>query len=293
MNNVVLYCKSYEGDVLRALRLAQSVEKFNCDGLRFYISVPSSDRSLFLSKLGTTNFELLNDEDIVRANPRVNPDKYTHWDGRVSQQVIKSEFWRLVQCNAYVCIDSDAVFLRDFHTSNFLHVDGTPYTVMHQHKELLQLAANVGRQCHVNIFHEESKRLKGIFNRVGPDYEFGPPPLIWSPHVWNDLDKFMLEPKGLTLWDAIQQMPIEIRWYGESLLKYKSIPLHPIEPIMRFYHYDWQWKIYSKLGETPKTLADNYLGAVFQSNWEFEFDYGVKKRPLLSRFARRIKRWLR
>ena len=40
MSNLVLYCKSYRDDVLRACQLIRSVERFNVDALPLYLSVP-------------------------------------------------------------------------------------------------------------------------------------------------------------------------------------------------------------------------------------------------------------
>lgn len=56
-----LYCKSYEGDVRRAAVLKESVDRFNRDGMKFYISVPAVDRALFVSRLGTSGVELIDD----------------------------------------------------------------------------------------------------------------------------------------------------------------------------------------------------------------------------------------
>ncbi|MGH7193286.1 MAG: DUF6492 family protein, partial [Candidatus Saccharimonadales bacterium] len=94
------------------------------------------------------------------------------------------------------------------------------------------------------------------------------------------------------LWEAFEALPSELTWYGESLLKFASIPLHPIEPLFRFYHYDWQWQAMRATGETDEKLAQNFLGVAYQSNWHFELDAGTKVRPLTSRLLRRVKRWL-
>jgi hypothetical protein len=290
--SLCLYCKSYEGDVRRVALLLESIGRFNRDGLKFYVSVPSADRAVFISHLGRDGVELIDDEDIVRANRRVDPQRYTSWDGRLSQQVIKSEFWRLIPCDAYVCIDSDSMFLSDFSRSDFLHPSGDPYTVMHQTQDFLQLAIDKGKEKIVREFYAGTRRMKDRFGRIGPDYDFGPTPVIWSPMVWKDLDDRFLAPNDLTLWEAIAQEPSELRWYGEALLKFASIPLHPIEPLFRVYHYDWQWHALKAMGETHENLARNFLGVVYQSNWYFELDAGSKTRPPLSRILRRAKRWL-
>jgi hypothetical protein len=289
---ICLYCKSYEGDVRRVVELKESIERFNRDGLKFYVSVPAADRALFASRLGHGDIELIDDEDIVRSNPRFDAKRYAIWEGRLSQQVVKSEFWRAVPCEAYLSIDSDCRFLRDFSRSDFLHADGGPYTVMHQSKEFRQLAIDRGRDKWVHAFAERSQRMKERFARTGPDYHFGPAPFVWARRVWQDLDDKLLAPAGLTIWDAIEDLPSELSWYGESLLKFASVPLRPIEPLFRCYGYEWFWQVMRAAGETDAKLAQNFLGVVYQSNWYFELDAETRTRPLHSRLLRRTKRWL-
>ena len=287
-----LYCKSYGDDIRRFVRLQESVARFNRDGLKFYVSVPARDRALFASHIDRDAVELIDDEDIVRANARADLGRYTSWHGRLSQQVVKSEFWRLVPCDSYVCLDSDCLFLKDFRRSDFLHPDGHPYTVLHEGKDFLQLAASKGMEKVLHGFSEGSRRMKERFGRTGPDYDFGPIPVVWSARVWRDLDERMLAPAGMTLWDAIEREPSEFRWYGESLLKFGSIPLHPIEPLFRCYHYDWQWHALRATGETHETLKRHFLGVVYQSNWHYELDSGAQVKSLPSRLLRRVKRRL-
>ncbi len=292
MKDIVLYCKSYNRDVLRAKRLVDSIECFNLDKLDVYMSVPQADRKLFENLVGKNRCVWISDEEIVSANPAASVERMYKTLGGFSQQVVKSEFWRLGISDSYVCLDSDSIFIRDFKHSVFISSNGTPYTVLHQSKELLQLASNRGQNKMVESYYAESERAKSLFNRSGPDYDFGPAPMIWSGKVWQDLSEKRLEPQGLTLWDAIDMYPAEIRWYGEALLNYKSIPLIPIEPLFRVYHYDWQFYANKKLGESEEKLKQNYLGVVYQSNWEYEMDYGKPQKSLFSRVARKLRRQL-
>lgn len=290
MKDIVLYCKSYHRDVLRAKRLVDSIEKFNTEGMEFYISVPEDDRQLFLNNIGTGRCKWLADEEIVCANPHAQVERMYKTPGGVSQQIVKSEFWRLGIAENFVCLDSDAQFIKEFGKKEFMSQDGVPYTVCHQSKELLQMLENKKKLKIVEEYVSESERAKAIFNRVGPNYDFGPPPMIWSSKVWKDLSDKYLAPKGMTLWDAVESFPAEIRWYGEALLKYESIPLYPIEPLFRFYHYDWQYFTLKKQGETIEKLREQYLGVVLQSNWEYELDHGAQQKSLLSRAARNLRR---
>jgi hypothetical protein len=116
--------------------------------------------------------------------------------------------------------------------------------------------------------------------------------MIWSAKVWESLFTQHLEPKGERLWDAINRIPMEIRWYGEALLKYKAIPIHSIEPIFTFYHYDWQYQHAIELGqEIPSNK--NTLGVVMQSNWDDSLKPSFSKKSFLSRSWKKIKNRLR
>ena len=79
-------------------------------------------------------FTLLSDEEAVGANPDLDRDRFSTLPGRISQQIVKSEFWRLRLSETYVCLDSDCYFLRPFQSADFLAPGGLPYTVMHEAK---------------------------------------------------------------------------------------------------------------------------------------------------------------
>lgn len=289
MEKIPLICKSYHRDVLRAKRLVDSIESFNADTLPLFISVPAADIPLFKDKIGAGRCEWVVDEDIIRASPQLSVEVMSRVDGGLAQQVIKSEFWRLQPCAAYLCLDSDSVFIRDFYQADFIAADGAPYTTLHQCKDYLQLAINLGKVQVVRDFNRDSASGRRLFARSGPEYDFGPTPVAWSSRVWQDLATNFLEPRGWSMLDAILHFPAELRWYGEALLAYNSIPLHPVEPLFRVYHTDWQYFLHYKSGETIDKLREQYLGVVMQSNWEYMLDHGESQKSLLSRAARSLK----
>lgn len=288
MKKFVLYCKSYRNDLLRVKRLAESIESFNEDAIPFYVSVPTSDRELFQNAFAMHSINFIDDEEIVQANPALIQVQIDRLSGWKSQQIIKSEFWRLAISEAYLCLDSDCVFIRSFGLSDFIAPDGIPYTVIHQAKELLQFALNNDMSKVCADFHKDKQDVMTIFNRVGPHYDFGPSPLIWHRAVWAALDREFLKPKNMSFYDAMLLFPAEIQWYGEAMLKYRPIPLHPIEPLFRVYHYERQFSVAKRQGETIVRLANDYLGVCYQSNWEKNTDFIAK--PWLSRAARWIRR---
>ncbi len=291
MHNFVLYCKSYRNDFLRVKRLLASITQFNADGLPFYISTPKVDRDLLVKIVGQHGYLWVEDEDIVRANPRADFAKYQAMPGGLSQQIIKSEFWRLGLAENYLCLDSDSFFICNFYKSDFMSDDGTLYTVLHQNKEFFQLATDRGHLRVERDLRAEAERVKALFDRKGPNFYCAPAPFIWSSKVWQSLDRQHLQPKGMSLWEFISPAHPETLIYGETLLKYRAIPLIAIEPLFRTYHYDWQYYVMKRLGETQEKLKQNYLGVIYQSAWESEVNVDSSRKNVFSRALKRIKRF--
>lgn len=266
MNDIVILCKSYRGDLARAVVMAESVRRYNRDGLPLYISVPEADLEMFQSRMGMDGINWLCDEDIVRADPTLDITTYRALPGYVSQQVVKAAFWRVNPAQNCVCIDSDSRFIRDFHGSDFLAPDGTPYTILHEGKPFLEFCLAHGvleTERHFEVMCEDMRK---VFGRTGPSYAFNPFPVIWSNKVWQALAA-QLEAEGSDIMTAISAHPYESSWYGEALLKYRSIPLLPKEPIFKAYLYLESYEEDRRYGITEAELSRFYLGVVYQSNW--------------------------
>lgn len=284
MLDLTLYCKSYRNDLLRLVRLAQSIRQFNADSIPFYVSVPENDFSLFEEKIAGLNVLLIKDETILRANPNMDIDKVMKLPGGISQQIVKSEFWRLGISKSYLCLDSDCVFIRPFHFDDFILPDGHPYTVMHEAKEFLQFAVNHKQYGTYESYHSLRAQLMEIVERKGRHFDFGPVPVLWNSQVWRALDTEFLQPRNLNFYDAIMLLPSELLWYGEAMLKFSPIPLVPVEPLFKVYHNESQYISGQRQGDSVERLARNFLGVCYQSNWQKEFD--LAKKPLASRIAR-------
>jgi hypothetical protein len=291
LNDIVLYCKSYRKDFLRLKRLLDSIKQFNRDEIPFYVSTPKVDKELLLQVVGSDGYHWVSDESIIAANPRAKPGIEKGRTSGLSQQVIKSEFWRLGLAENYVCLDSDCLFITDFYKHHFLADDGIPYTVIYENKEFYQLADNRG---HFKVFqnlHAEAETVKALFGRSGLNYYCPCPPFIWSSKVWQSFDREYLEPKGMTFWDYSTAERPETLTYLEALLKFKAIPVHAIEQLFRVYYYDWHYFLLKRLGETEEKLKQHFLGVIYQSNWNLELDYGGSTKSAASRFVRKLKRF--
>jgi len=293
VHDLVLYCKSYRNDFLRLKRLLASIDRFNADGLPFYISTPIADHELLIQIVGQEGYHWVADEEIVRANAQADFAAYQAMPGGLSQQIIKSEFWRLGLTENYLCLDSDSLFIRPFYRPDFMAVDGNPYTVLHQNKEFLQLATDRGHLRVERDLRVEAERVKALFARVGPNFYCAPAPFIWSAKVWQSLDQGYLQPNDISLWKLISPAHPETLIYAEALLKYRAIPLIAIEPLFRTYHFDWHYYLMRRLGETEEKLRQNYLGVIYQSAWEFELNLGQLQKSTASRLIKHLKRFCR
>lgn len=290
MNDLVLYCKSYRKDFLRLNQLLTSIQAYNNDRIPFYISTPQDQYDDLVKILGSGGYQWVSDESIISANQQVPAGIAETKSGSLSQQVIKSEFWRLGLCVNYVCLDSDCIFIQDFKKSDFLASDGNPYTVIYQNKEYFQLAVDRGyTKAHANL-RFEGDRVKAIFNRDGPNYYCPCPPFVWSAKVWESLDQSYLKPHGMTFWDLCTPEHPETLLYLESLLNFQAIPLHPIEQLFRVYYYDWHYFLLRRLGESTAKLKENYLGVIYQSSWDLSLDYGSSQKSIFSRVLKKLKR---
>ncbi len=285
----MLYCKSYKRDVFRAKELLQSIITFNNEDIPFYISTPNEDESLFKEVLGTDGYLWISDESIINSNPHIDKDLVKKFPAGLAQQVIKSEFWRLGLCKNYLCLDSDAKFIKGFRVSDFIHEDKTPFTIAHTADDFIAEVKKERRYYILHNMNKECENLMSFFHRTGPKYDFGPAPFIWSSEVWQWLADYLWDLRKMTLWDAIALHSTEMRWYGEALLHSKKIPFHPISPLFKVYHYNWQFKNDQLKKITEVELGKKYLGVIYQSNWDKKLEPNEFRKSLLSRCWRFIK----
>lgn len=290
MSSISLYCKSFSTDLNRVIRLVESVERHNQDKLELFISVPKAELSLFHKYLSQVPLTLLADEDIIAANPLIDLNIFSKAPGHISQQIVKSEFWRLNPADAYLCLDSDSIFIRDFHRKDYITSRGIPYTVLNEAKELQFGALKLGKTKIIENFQREAGQIQQMFQREGRQYSFGPMPMVWHRAVWQSLEEDYLKPRHMNFMDAIHLAPLESRWYGEALLKFQAVPLLPCEPFFKVYHYAWQLDQDRRCGVHTEQLAQLYSGVIYQSSWERNMDWPDEGGNQLSRLARYFRR---
>jgi hypothetical protein len=293
MLNFVLYCCTFRKDLKRTLKLAQSIKKHNKTNIPFYISVPAEDVDLFKDYLKDYQAIIFDEKDIFKANPKLNIDQLYSIRGGLRQQVIKSEFWRLGISENYLVLDSDCIFIRDFDESDFIFSGDAPYSVIHEGRDVLQATERFGPKKIRQHFLADREPIKAALSRKGITYDFGYAPFLWSRKVWESLDHNYLTPNGMNFLDAVLLCGSEFTWYGESLIHYRAIPIYPREQLFKHYHYEHQLWADQILGYKEKILARDYLGVVYQSNWESWGDYGPSNKSFASLTWRSAKRALK
>jgi hypothetical protein len=259
MENLVLYCKSFSRDINLVYRLVESINKFNEDNITTYISIPKQDLEMFKS-LNLENIILIEDELVYEGNA----------PGWQQQQIVKSSFYKLGFAKNWVCLDSDAYFIKPFYINDFMYDNETPYTVMHEQKELFTWTALNSHKLGFDpkqSFTDDRKQIMSIFGRKGKVYDFGPVPTIWSSKVWEDLESKYMIPNNLTFQQLINHCPSEFTWYGEALLYFNSIKIYPAEPIFKVFHYKQQLEEFQQLNLSVDVISKNYLGIIIQSNF--------------------------
>lgn len=179
MENIILFIKSYRGDLQRCVALTESIAKFNRDNIPVYLSVPTDDIELF--KQNTPFYTEIISDDTITSNS----------NGWVGQQMVKSLVYKLDLCRFYVCLDSDVYFFKDFYIKDFLYKDDVPYMIMHERDDFYEF---VDRFPELNTYdvragHEaEYKSIMAHFGREGKIYHYGISPYIWDTKVWEWLD---------------------------------------------------------------------------------------------------------
>ncbi|MEJ1958864.1 MAG: DUF6492 family protein [Nitrosomonadales bacterium] len=287
---LVLYCCTYSKDLKRVERLLQSIRQHNKENLKVFISTPAKDLDVFKEKLSDYDFTLINEEDIIRKNQRIDINFFYQKPGGIQQQIIKSEFWRLDISENYLVMDSDCVFIKDFGLADFITTDNIPYSIIHEGRDFLQATQRFGPKYARRDFLKDRIPIRDTMGRKGVVYDYGYAPFLWSRKVWEALDVNYLQPNQMSFLDAVLKCESEFTWYGESLVKYQPIPIYPREQFFKHYHYEHQYWQDKKLGYTEEILKKDYLGVVYQSNWQTWEDFGVPQKKFISRMLRATKR---
>jgi hypothetical protein len=285
-----LFCKTFAPDVERFQQLLESIERHAESGLQLTVSIPRGDATLFHDRFGTERFRTVFDEDITHK---------THRRGWRTQQLVKLWAYRANFADAWLWVDSDSYFIRDFKVSDFVR-DG-------------KVAAIVSRKRHVLDDHEADvlryledassippPRLNEIGATAEPtsrpsrwslrltqwrDRLHSPPPdialgrvawffgresvpleylpcAVWTTESLTSFEQYLMSNYGWSFCDLINFAPWEAAWVGEWELSRGAPNRFFIEPPMLHIREDETILRARKMGLTAERIASRYHGIV-------------------------------
>jgi hypothetical protein len=262
MTELALLIKSYSPDFEYAKRLMNSINAHNKDSLPVFLVAPASDVSTFQVMAGA-NAEVLSEE--LFASHLVHEETAGFSPGYINQEIVKLSFWELGLCDNYFCVDSDAVFIRDFTRADFMARPGVPFTFLTEDRAL-----HVEPGYYADTWINRMKSLQKI--RAEIDYQgrwlltvHGH--AVFSATVLKSFVNDFLRPRGWDYKDALAISPYEPTWYNTWLLHTGVIEIVPREPIVKTFHNSIQHLDYLLREVTTEDLARGYVAAVVNSNY--------------------------
>ena len=262
MESFGILVKSYRGDVHAAQRLLESIRIHNVDHLPVWVVVPEEDRDLFQ---GITEgvAQLIGEGEF--AGHLVSEEVAGIRPGYINQEIIKLAFWESGLVENYLPVDSDAVFLRQFRVSDFMHSPNVPYTVLLEDREL-----QTDPDYFATHWQGREEVLRQIQQQVGLDDRrmltcHGHQVLARA--VLSSLKEEFLEPRGWTYADMLAHGPYEFSWYNFWLQKSRVMPIEVREPYFKVIHGPVQHAEMLIRDIGLGDIARGYLGIIVNSNF--------------------------
>jgi len=254
--------KSYAGDFALVKRLISSFDSHNVEGIHLFCVVPEADLEQFEEIAGphvTVLSELaLSQYFTVESVHGLRP-------GYINQEIVKLAFWELGLAENYFCVDSEAVFVRDFRVSDFMFDNQVPYTVLVEDNEL-----KVEPTYFTIHWEGREVAIREIMHRVGLQdsvIRTCHGHQIFSAKVLRSFKLDFLEQHSLTYLDALKISPYEFSWYNMWLQKSQVIPIHQREPLVKVFHHEGQELEYKLRGVKHADIARGYLAVVANSSY--------------------------
>jgi len=265
-----LMLKTYAPDSAFVYRLVSSFHKHNVENLHLFCVVPQADLEVF-APLAAETVTVMSEAPFERYFTSEEVDGIRL--GYINQEIVKLAFWELGLVENYFCVDSEAVFLRDFREQDFIAPDGFPFSVLVEDNEL---------QVEPHYYTQYWISREAAHRRIAQEIAF-PDPILRTCHghqtfsstVLRDFKDNFLTPRGWSYLDALKIAPYEFTWYNLWLQKSEVIPIHQREPYVKVFHHEKQHLEYIIRGITNKDIARGYLAVVVNSN--FSRDLGIIK----------------
>jgi hypothetical protein len=262
MTSFAILVKSHGPDRDYVARLLDSFAHHNVDAVPLYLVVPAADLPAF-EPLVRERVTLIREEEFsahLTGGPVAGFSA-----GYINQEIVKLCFWETGLADNYLCLDSDAEFVRDFRLSDFMADATTPYTFLTDDAALIAEPAYFAEHWAVR-----EPRLRRIQQEVGLESDrlltvHGH--AVFSATVLRAFAERFLAPRGWDYVDALAIVPLEPSWYTMWLLADRTIPIIVREPVIKTFHNPTQYLDYVLRGLATDDVARGYVGIVLNSNY--------------------------
>lgn len=263
MENLVFMLKTYSGDFNFLDRLLTSYAKFNKDSIKLFMCVPPEDFE-GAHVYGKYRGVHIIDESSI-------PVKFTDKEikgvrpGYINQEIVKLSFWKLGIAKNYLCIDSDAEFIRDFYFDDFMYDENIPFTSLVEDNDLHSDETYwklCGWDYRENEIRAIGKELGYSQKHMLTCHGFQ----VLNAKVLQNLEEEYMIPNKLSYLDLMEKHSYEFSWYNMWLQKTECIPIKICEPWFKTYHTPIQVIKDLCFGMTNESLSRGYLGVVVNSN---------------------------
>ena len=263
MKNFVMFCKTYSGDLDRVSLMLETFNKYNADGLSLFLSVPELDLALF-KRFESKTVSIITDESYAG---KYFTDKELHNlpIGYVNQEICKLAFWESKIAKKYLCLDSDLLFIRDFHESDFMADKNTPFTVLVMDKDLA-----IEKHYH-DFWLWRQSFIASIYKKIGLNDRrcrtcHGMQ--VLNATVLASLKRDFMAKHKYSYADLIAIAPFEFTWYNAWFQKCGLVREVAVEPFFKRFHMRIEYTLSRLRGLKVRDYAYSYVGIVLNGNWD-------------------------
>jgi hypothetical protein len=269
--------KTYVGDFKEASALVESFNKHNVEKLPLDIVVPESEINIF---------QIFSSDTVTVLSEELIPATFTEVaiegirPGYINQEIVKLSFFRLRRTENYMCLDSDALFIRDFQIGDFIRQDGTPFTVLIEDRELMSDPGYrdehwVARESQLLKIRSYLGVPQGMNLLTCHGFQ------ILQHSVLSAFEREILQAKQIDFLDLLKISPYEFSWYN-YFLQVSNFTLAIREPYFRVIHSGTQFAFERLSGHNTADWSNGYLGLVLNSNFQhIAFKGGYEASPML------------
>lgn len=262
MTSFAVLVKSHAPDLPYCERLLASYARHNVHDLPLFLVVPDADAARF-AHLGAGQVHVLPESTF--GGHLTSTDIAGFSAGYINQEVIKLCFWEAGLADNYLCLDSDAEFIRDFGPDDFMADSRTPYTFLSE-----DAALRAEPEYYRDHWTHREPRLRAIQNEIGiVDTRIltvhGQ--AVFSAVVLASFRDDFLAARSWDYLDALAIAPYEPTWYCMWLQHSRTIDVVMREPVFKTFHNAAQHIDYLLQGITAHDAARGYVGVIVNSNY--------------------------